>query len=517
MASASISGPQERARPSPWARLMPTLALALPFLTVGYVANSRLFMSDEHARLLSNALIVVDRGRAELIGYVYPPLPFFLLLPWPCTIALVAVAALSGGALTRALWGRLSALPVPTFARMALLVAVMAAPTSLYLATQSLVETLALLLLVISWSNYLAFVQEGETRAGFAAGLALGTALFVSQYTLLYATVYILLTPTLITTRGSGSEVSATLVLLFPVAVSIGAWSYISWAFTGDPLYFLRAPGSSLLVYARPNTTELSLGWPLALRSTLRDLMASPLYLGVGLVVAILWPIRLPVFLVPVALITAARAYGLVYPDYFAISTYAVTALIALRPGIPQRFWPALLAAAIIHLTAGYLVPLQGEMAEWGRAMRTGQITASSLEEQEVGRQLAGMPARSVLLDDRIAYRIVARAETSKPFLLPVDGLYRLAESQPSLFVSYVLAPAEPIPSVGGHVASSYPTKAPRNFSLEGSWTGWRLYHGQRQQASDSLLIAKPSGTELPAWQSALQRIAQLLTWFISS
>lgn len=516
MASVNISELPAKPRPSLWVRLMPTLALALPFLILGYVADNRLFMSNEHARLLSNALVAVDRGRAELIGYIYPPLPFFMLLPWPHKIMLMIVAALSAGALARTLWGHLCILPIPLFARLSLLVASMAVPTSLYMATQSLVETLALLLLVASWANYLAFVRQGETKAGFSAGLALGAALFVSQYTLLYAALFVLLTPTLIATRGSGSEISAALVLLFPVAVSLMAWAYISWAFTGDPVYFLRAPGSSLLVYTRPGGAELSLGWPLAIRSTLRDLMASPLYLGIGLVVALLWPVRLIVFLTPAILITVVRAFGLVYPDYFAIGTYTVTALVALRPGMPRRLWPALIAISIVHLVVGYSIPLRGEMADWAKAVRYSEVKTASIDERAIGDRLSGMPPRSVLLDDRIAYRIVARAETARPFLLPVDGLYRLAESQPSLFVDHVLVPAQPIPSVGGRIAMNFPSKTPPNFAIETSWSEWRLYRGQLNQESSSLVVARPTN-ELPVWRTALDKLAMLFIWFISS
>ena len=515
MASVNISESQAKAQASIWMRLMPSMAFALPFLALGCVAESRLFISNEHARLLSNALIVADRGRAELIGYVYPPLPFLFLLPWPDSIALLIISALSAGTLAKVLWRHLRTLDVPNHARIALLVASMAVPTSLYLATQSVIETLALLMLVVSWDNYLAFVRQGDTKAGFTAGFALGAALFICQYTLIYAVIFVILTPRLISYRGS--EISVALVLLFPVVVSIVAWSYISWSFTGDPVYFLRAPGSSLFVYVRPDEVELSFGWNLALRSTVRDLLMSPLYLGIGMVVAVLWPIRIAVFVAPVILITIVRAFGLVYPDYFAVGTYTVTALIALKPSTPRKIWPFLVAVATIHLYVGYSAPLYGEMREWAQAISRGETSAISYEEQSVGEQLAKMPARSVLSNDQLAYRIIARARTVTPFLLPIDGLYKLAESQPSLFVSYVLAPTNPVPNIGDRVTSSYPTKSPPDFYLDSSWSEWQLYRAAVRRESESLTIAKPASNGQLSLHLALQKLAMLLTWFICS
>lgn len=464
---------------------------SLPFLGMGYLANRGLFLSDEHARLLSNTLTVVDRGRAELLGFVYPPLPFFLLFPWPNMVALTVLSAMAGGYLGQLLWRHLRTLPMPPLARAALLVGALATPASLYVITESLTETLALLLLVTSWANYLAFVREGETKAGFTAGLSLGAALFVSQYALLYTAVYVLLTPRMAAGRGPGLGTSAGLVLIFPVAVSAGAWAYISWAFTGDPVYFLRSASPGLLAHAQPHAMDLSPGWRLAMQSTLGDLLASPLYLAIGLMLAALRPIRLLVFLVPALIITAVRMLGWAYPDHFAICTYTVTALIAMRPDMPRKLWPLLMAAAAIHVAVGLTAPMQGEMARWARAATSGVAGVGDQEEVTIGRHLGQMPRRSVLADDRIAYRLMARAGTAEPFLLPVDGLYRVAESQPSLFVPYILVPSKPVPGLDSRVAADFASRPPAGFEPRSSWSEWQLYQGEMRQGGASLWIGQ--------------------------
>jgi len=456
--------------------LLSVAILALPFLVIGYLANQSLFISNHHAHLIEKALMVRDRGRVELIGFVYPPLPFFLLLPRPHPMLATALAALAGGATLWVLWHEVNRLPFPRLVQVLLLLLPMSAPGLLYLASQSMGDILALLLFLIAWKEYLAFTREGHTRSGFIAGLALGCAFFVNYYAVLYAIPYALLVPLFLKERRPSAAMAGAFVLFFPVLLAVGAWCYISWVFTSDPLRFLHDPGSCLFVYARPGGDMLPIGWPLALRAAIRDLFIAPLYLVTALVMAWKWPSRLPIFLIPLLLITAARAFGMLYPEHFAIGTYTVVALAAMNPRMSSRLWPVFLIAAALHLVVGSVIPPQGELAVWSQAIRTGQAAAKDYEEQTIGTYLAQMPQRSVLLDDRIAYRIVARAGTARPFLLPADALYPLAESQPVRFVSYVLVPAQPLASVGGRLASVYPTEPPLGFRLKTVWSNWLLY-----------------------------------------
>ena len=174
-------------------------------------------------------------------------------------------------------------------------------------------------------------------------------------------------------------------------------------------------------------------------------------------------------------LITTVRAYGMVYPTYFALGTYTVVALAALSPRLPRHAWPFFLAVALLHLFMGTRAPVGGEMRRWLRVMRSGQPAATDVEERRIGAYLATLPPRSVLLDDRIAYRIVARTGTARPFLLPADELYPLAESQPAAFVRYVLVPAQPAGGPGSRLAA-YAVTPPRGFDLQAEWPHWRLY-----------------------------------------
>lgn len=86
------------------------------------------------------------------------------------------------------------------------------------------------------------------------------------------------------------------------------------------------------------------------------------------------------------------------------------------------------------------------------------------------------MPDDSVLADDRVTYRVIARAGTVRPFILPADSLYNLAELQPAGLASYVLVPAVPSQFSSGRIARAYATRAPEEFRLLTAWPDWRLY-----------------------------------------
>jgi hypothetical protein len=386
------------------------------------------------------------------------------------------LAALVAGLMAWILWGQLARTSCPVIVRVVLLAAVLGVPASLFLATQALSEMLALLLFLIAWIGFLNFTRAGDTPSGFVAGLALGLAFFASHYALLYGLAYAMFTPMFIRKRGRAGAVAAAFVLLFPVVIAVLSWCYANWIFTGDPLAFTRDAGSSLFVYSAAAVEDLPIGWPEALRATGRNLLSSPLYLAIGVIVMFLQPARLPAFLVPAVLIIGVRAWGLVYPDYFAMTTLAVVALAALHRRTPATLWPVLGLAAVVHLWAGYATPLGGEPAAWMRAVRTGRPAPADVAEVKVAGHLARFPQGSVLVDDRVAHRVVSRAGTARPFLLPADPLYALAETRPAAFVRYVLVARRSPECSVGRFSTACTTNLPWGVRPVAVWEGWALY-----------------------------------------
>src|SRR5690606_12395047 len=68
-------------------RLLLALAVALPLALVAAGMAHDGWLSDTHGAFLSRVRFAVERGRLELLGFEYPPLPFLLLVPWATTTA----------------------------------------------------------------------------------------------------------------------------------------------------------------------------------------------------------------------------------------------------------------------------------------------------------------------------------------------------------------------------------------------------------------------------------------------
>ena len=420
--------------------------------------------------------MALNRGRLELIGFVYPPLPFLLLLPWPSAMLASLLAALAAGTLAWILWRRVVHLSMPVAVKALLVAAAMGTPTLLYLGSESMSETLALLLFVVAWSGFLKFTRSREARYGVVAGLGLGMAFFVNPHSALVVIPCALSAPLFMRERSWRGTVAVAFLLIFPVLIAVLAWGYLNWLFTGDPLTFTRGPANSLFVHWRPASEGLPVGWSAALGATTADLVMSPLYLTSAILVARYWPARLLVFAAPALLIVAVRTAGMIYSEYFAVATFSVVALVALHPRLPRRLWPLLALSAIAHLWMGYASPLRGEAAIWKERLLGGHLSDADREELSVGEYLAGRPPASIMLDDRTAYRIVARTGTARPFILPADPLYQVAESQPAQFMRYLLVPAEPSDLTGGALATIYVGQPPPGVRLARSWPNWRLY-----------------------------------------
>lgn len=449
------------------------LVLSLPFLGVGAAALRAGFLSHEHAHLVEKALLVRDRGRLEWIGFAYPPLPVLLLLPWPAPEAAVLWAGLLGGLLAWGVWRRLEVLSFPRGVRALMLLAAMATPTNLFLASQRLGMMLSLVLFFWAWRWYLAFTREGRTDAGFLAALIIGFAFYASFYAPAFALAFALATPLFTRPRSLWHGMALGLVLLFPAAMTVGAWLYLAWLFTGQPLGFLYDPGSSLLIAFRPDE---AFGTPGAMaRELAARLVGSPLYLGVGVLIARYQPRRLPAYGIPLGLTMAAWSLGWAFPRELGVALWTLFALSGLPARTPRRLWPLVLALALLHIPMDARMARRGEVARWWAVVFDGQEAALERVERSLAEGLARRPCGSVLADDRSAYRIIAQARTACPFVLPADPVFELALSQPAAFVDAVLV-AEGAEGWIGPLEARYRRRPPRGFGLAALWPGWRLY-----------------------------------------
>ena len=434
--------------PSPHNADLPAAPRALPLVAAGvfflvaaalvYRADISLWLSHHHAHVIEKALLAVDRGRVEIVGFVYPPLPFLLLLPRPSAALAGLLAAGCGAMVVWLLTRTLAQLSLPRPAAL-IMVLGLATPSMFFLFTQSLWEALLLVLLLVAWVQSIEFIWRGNVRAGAVAGITLGIAFMANYYALLFAVPYALTALLFVRTNKRGAGPAGAFMLLFPVVAGLLSWMYLSWVFTGDAWSFTRDPGSSMFAFLRSEGADLPTDWAAALSATGRDLAMAPLYLVMAVVVAWYRPLRLPVLLVFGVFVLGLRTFGFVLPDYFATVTFTMVALAAMPARLPRYVWPLVLLTALLQCGLGWLTPLRGEASAWQHAVASGVPASADVEELAVAQSVAARPPYSTLVDDRTGYRIIARAGTGRPFVTPVDPLYRLALSQPARFVSGML------------------------------------------------------------------------------
>ncbi|MEP7288754.1 MAG: hypothetical protein ABI947_23630 [Chloroflexota bacterium] len=456
------------------------LLLSLPFLGLGLLMNNLLFLSDSRAQIVARALIAIDRGRLELSGLSYPPLPSILTLLRPDPSTLAIAAALSAGAIVWILWTQLCQTRLSLVTRIVLLAGFGLAPSTAFLATQSFSEIFALLLFLVAWYSFLQFTLSGETWGGFAAGLVLGLGFYINLYAALYGLMYALASPFFQRWSKDDSPklrrqgaLSGILIIIFPVGMALLTWIYLNWIFSGDGLHFLTDTPIPLFAYLNGDTASLG-GLGHALTVTLSELLQSPIYLLMGLISVIYSRRRLPTFLLPIVLITIVRALGFSYSAPFALCTYTVVALAAI-PSMLSRHWEVvLILVMVLNVAIGVVTPNASPiMSQWQQVVNNGKPSSADEQEAKVTQALRQAPAHSILADDRSAYRLIARTGSATPFILPVDSDFALAIATPGHHASYLLMPTASLTdAVSGH----FGLHVPLGFVLDSAWTGWQLY-----------------------------------------
>lgn len=477
-----------------WGGLVTLLAFGAPFGMLGWYAYRAGFISNLHSHILSKVLLALDRGRLELIGFTYPPLPFILTLARPDPITLIVASAMAAGATMWLLWSHLETTRLSRGTKVMLAVLLATTPTTAYLTTQSFNETLAILLFLIAWRFYLAFTNEQATWQGFASGLVLGIAFYASAYTVLYGVLFALATPFfnrddphLERNQQFPALISKIVILAFPVLMALASWTYLNWLFTGRAFGFLSDPAAPVYAFLNPIEQPLSTHADVLLAS-LRDLIKMPVYVAIGFTIVFLHRRGLIVFVFPVLLITIVRALGFYYPEGFALTTYLVAGIAAL-PRQTRGIWDAILTiAAIVQIVVSVTVaPVSDEMKMWQRVLLSGQMRQADQFEIVIANRFRQAPDYSILADDRTAYRLVARTATARPFVLPADSNYDFVLSDPARHVRYILM-ATTADGVGRDpLGQRWQHTLPDGFAIEATWDGWRLL---RRLDAPPLLVA---------------------------
>ncbi|MEM1097101.1 MAG: hypothetical protein AAGJ10_21100, partial [Bacteroidota bacterium] len=416
-------------------------ALVLPPLILGIEGALAGYLSDAHAQFLAEALMIDARGDAGLVSWFFPPLPLVLLMLYPK--AFVAVG-----------WGALAMAWLAWFLikdgwrhnRIVLLAAVpllLFSPLAFNLIAANYQEAVALFCLYLAWRWYGQWLTTGIIAFSFQAGLMMAVAAFVSPLALPLA-LMLGLSPSLERTNNFGAYITGWLILTFPALLSIGAWSFAAWVFTGTFAQFtLGITGEAV--------------------SLLEVMILAPIFL-VGLVVCILermWERVFALVLLFVFVVFVAIA---------GIATLSLTVLLLSLLGIAilpdelsrtSRF--ILILALIVQAALAWMrVPIPDYTV----------ISDTMQEEHEVASTLAQLGDARVLTDEKTTYRIVAKTGTAAPYVLPTDGeAYFEAYAAPYASVDYVLLHDEP-----SELNDRYRERVPVGFFVEKRWDAYTLY-----------------------------------------
>jgi hypothetical protein len=479
---ATLTASQE----SIWQHLLFSVILALPFMGLSLLAAEVGFLSNQHAHLIAKAIQAVEQGRLELIGFTYPPLPFLLTAIWIHPLTPSFLASLAAGATAWLLLRHLLQTNLSPLTKIILLGALAFTPASLYIATQSLTEMATLLLFLLAWLAFLRFTRYAETLSGFISGMILGLAFFFNVYALFFSFVYAFASPLFyrwqrVFQRERKWQADLTLVVVigFPTWLAFFSWAYLNWIFSGNAWLFLTDPNAPLFTFFSSSPISTGGFFP-TLAYSLQELTRVPIYLGVAILVAIYSPKRLAAYLAPFGVIAFVRLIGWNYTEAMAIATYSVVALAAI-PRQTEKGWKKLLIPlAIFHFLLNLNSPYQStELKVWERVILRQEMQTSDAFELQAARWLCGLPNQSILADDRAAYRLIARCEHARAFLLPADGKFLMALHAPDQFVDYVLVHRTETPS-GDQVSQRYATAPPPGFAVIAYWEDWVVYQRQK-------------------------------------
>lgn len=342
------------------------LGLALPLIALAVWADSRGFVSAAHRLFVDQAGTVVDGG-PDLAGLAaaYPPVPVLLagLLPGGA-LALSVVASLFAGLTLHLAWERLvvRGLPVPVLA--GLLLPVFAVPAVAFLASQSVSGIATLSLLAIALQGFARFTVDRDTEAGFTTGLALAAAYLFDPIAVFYAlalgaAAWFFAHDRFRTERSATTATVA--VMAFPTVFLVLAWMFLGWRFTGSAFH---PTAISPDLFTFPGGIVPGLGS--ATVTIAAALLHVPLYLAVGVLYAVRFPVALVGYLVAVLASIVAVWIGL---RFTPVTAYVLFTLIALM-SIPRRTGPRLLTGlalvgAVQLVLAWVWPPVSPGFAEW--------------------------------------------------------------------------------------------------------------------------------------------------------
>ncbi len=419
-------------------RLLLALAVALPLALVAAGMAHDGWLSDTHGAFLSRVRFAVERGRLELLGFEYPPLPFLLLVPWGTT----AAPRLLGPAAPPPLpplgvdecTSRRSVLPL------ILLVAALWTPIGLHLVAGDFNEAIGLLALFVGWRHYRRWWATRQTVHGLLTGLWLGLAFYTSPLGLAVALIAGAILPLVFPRLQIPPFASQLVLLVFPGVAAAATWAYLSWVFMGYVAFPFTPwePGSPAL------TTIMT--WSVPYLMVVAALVLRPSATTAGM-------------LLPLGLLWVANRVGWHFSLAFAVLLLTLVTIVSLPRQMSAAGRALIGAVAITQAILAWLV--------WPPPQRT----AADVAARAVAEALQNAPARSILIDDREAEQLLKWAPSMRPYLTTRDTGFEIAMAHPLNTVRYVLATED-----SDGLTLDADLRPPVGFERAWSWQGYTLW-----------------------------------------
>lgn len=437
MASPATAPPAEPRAPRA-TRLLLALVVALPMVLVAAWLARDGWLSDTHGAFLHRVHFALDRGRLELLGFEYPPLPFLLLVPWATVAATwilggVAIAALAWVVINECTERR-SVLPL------VLLVSALWTPIGMHLVAGDFNEGIGLLALFIGWRHYRRWWATRQTVHGLRTGLWLGLAFYTSPLGLAVALVAGAFLPLIFPRLQIPPFASQLVLLVFPGVAAAATWAYLSWVFVGH-VAFPFTPWEA----GSPALPTILL-WSLSYLAVAVVLLLRPSATTAGIVL-------------PLLLLWIANRAGWHFSLAFAVLLLTLVAIAALPRQLDRAVRGLIGAVAMTQAVVAWVI--------WPMP----RVTREDLAAKAVATALATAPPRSVLLDDREAERLLKWSPSLRPYLTTRDTGFELAVIQPLNTVRYVMITShDSIPTLDAA------RRPPAGFLRTWSWQGYTLW-----------------------------------------
>ncbi len=421
-----------------WVRAVLAVLAAAPPAVAAWLLVGQGWRSDPHGAFLQRVLFAADRGRLELLGFEYPPLPFLLLLPSPTDAWTIALGAFGIAGLAWCILDECTARR--TLLPFLLFLAVLWTPLGLHFTAGNFNEGLGLAALFIGWRHYRRWWATRKTIHGLYTGLWLGLAFYTSPLGLGLALVAGAILPILFPRLQIPPFASQMVLLVFPGFAATVTWAYLSWIFTGR-VAFPFTPWER----ASPDVLEI-------LRWTIPYLVVSAM--------ALLRPKATTAgMLLPFLLLAAASYTGWHFSLAFAAMLLMLVAIVALPRDLPRwQRWTLATIGGAQAIAAWVVLP-------WPTP------TDADRRDRAIAQALAVAPPRSILLDDRWAEGLLKWTPSFEPYLTTRDTGFDIALALPADAVQYVLVTAD-----DDGLTLDADRRPPAGFIEEWSWSGYTLF-----------------------------------------